>query len=620
MPIVRVSMRRLIRGILLAGLAACSGGGAGDAPPAPPAPADGTPATDASGRVGSVAAALTSGPDVLMQRNDFTRTAQNNAETTLTLSNVNAARFGKLFTLAVDGYVYAQPLYKAGVNVGGRAHNVVFVATEHDSVYAFDADSGVALWHVSYITPPSVTTEPYLDTGDSLPPPGTPPEDIYPEVGITSTPVIDPSTGTMYVVAKTEENGGQQVLRVHALDITTGADRVPAVVVGPSVAGTGNSSANGRVAFDPSTHQQRPGLLLLNGVVYVGFGSSGDNFSWHGWLVGYRATDLTQVSVWNTTPNGNSGGIWSSGEAPAVDSSGNLYVPTGNGDFDGVSNFGSAVVKLSTASGLAVSDYFAPFNESSLSAADCDIGSGGVILLPDAAGTAAHPHLLATSGKAGTIYLLDRDSMGHFSASTTNPDSQIVQEIFNALGIVPEDNASPFEVEDSYSTPAYWRDASGRDHLYFGGVRDTIKMFNLTSGQLSTSAVTQSSESYEFPGASPAISSNGNTNGVLWAIQNAAGGAVLHAYDATNLGVELYNSNQAPGGRDALGPGVKFAVPTVTNGKVYVGIQSGVAVFGLLASSPVPAIPRREVWLFTLLLGAAGLHAMRSTPRRRARA
>jgi hypothetical protein len=551
--------------------------------------------------VRSASSALSSGPDVLTHRNDAARTAQNNAEAALTLSNVTAATFGLRMVLPVDGQVFAQPLYKGAVALGSAVRNVLFVATAHDSVYAFDADTGATLWHVSFLAPPSVTSVPYTDTGA---------EDIVPEVGILSTPVIDPSTNTLYVVAKTEENG-VQLFRLHALDIATGADRVPSVILQPTFPGTAGDGTNGQLALDAAMHQQRVGLLLLHGIVYVAFGASGDNFPWHGWLVGYRTADLSQATVWNSTPNGVAGGFWSSGEAPAADASGNLFLPTGNGDFDGVANFGSAVVKLSTTAGLAVADYFTPFNASQLSDEDLDVGSGGVILLPDVAGTAAHPHLLAASDKAGTLWLLDRDMLGGFSPSRSNPDAQIVQEIFDALGDTPIDNTAdplPF-VDDNYSTPAYWRDAAGVDHLYWGGVNDALKMFNLTNGRLSTSPVSRSSAIYPFPGASPCISSHGNRDGILWAVRNAFGHAVLHAYDATDLAAELYTSDQA-GTRDALGLATKFVVPTVTNGKVYVGTQGAVAVFGLFApTAPVPAAPRGAVWLCALGLLACGLRA-----------
>jgi hypothetical protein len=556
-------------------------------------------------------AAAAAGPDVLVHRYNLARTGANNSETALTPANVNQASFGKLLTMPVDGYVFAQPLFKHGVVIGGVPRDVVFVATAHDSIYAFEASTGNQLWHTSYINPPSITPQPYVDTGDDPPPPGQPGQDIWPEVGISSTPTIDPATGTMYVVTKTKENGST-FFRLHAVDITSGQDRVPNVVIAPTVAGIGDLSLNGQITLQASTQQQRPGLVLLNGVVYVAFGSSGDNFQWHGWLVGLRATDLAQLTVWNTTPNGYDGGIWSSGTAPAVDGAGNIFLPTANGSFDGATEFSSSVVRLSTGGGLGVGDYFTPFNQQALTVADNDLASAGLILLPDAAGTTQHPHLLTTSGKNGTIYVLDRDHLGGYSASRNPPDAQIVQEIFNALGAYPVDNLMDFQpnTEDNYTTPAYWRDAAGHDHLYWSGIGDAVKVFDMVNGQLNTTPTSASADAYEFPGSCPVISSNGNTNGILWTVQNSSPSAIVHAYDATNLNVQLWNSVQAPNGRDDIGLGVKFVVPTVVDGRVYVGAQSSVVVFGLLGQAPppppVPALPPVGVLAFALLLGLLG--------------
>jgi len=610
-----LTIDRMTRGaasaVMVVALAAC-------APPASDGAATAGPEAPPPARLGAASfAPSASGPDVLMQRNDFTRTGQNNSETTLTLANVKPATFGRLFTLPVDGVVYAQPLYKHGVTFNGFAHDVVFVATEHDSVYAFDANSGALLWSTSYINPPAITPQPYADTGDGPPTTSNPFPALYPEVGITSTPTIDPATGTMYVVAKTKENGVTR-FRLHAVDITTGQDKVPNVVLAPSVPGSGDGNVGGIITLDAAKHQQRPGLVLLSGVVYVAFGSSGDNFQWHGWVAGYNAANLSLVSVWNTTPAGGAGAIWASGAAPAVDGSGKLYFSTGNGSFDGATCFGCSVVKLSTASGLSLADFFAPFNQSMLTSADNDFGSSGVVLLPDVAGTPAHPHLAAAAGKGGQLYLLDRDNLGGFSPSTSNPDAQIVQELFNAIGDHTLDNfANPMPTaENSYSTPAYWRDAAGHDHLYWVGAGDNLKMFDLTNGVLSSSVFTRSPETYEFPGASPAISSNGTANGIVWAVQNAPGGAILHAYDATNPAVELYSSDQAANNRDALGIGAKFVVPTITTGKVFVGTRSALVVFGLLGPAvPVPALPGPAVWLCGLLLAACGLGAIASLRR-----
>jgi hypothetical protein len=509
--------------------------------------------------------------DVLVQRYDNSRTGQNLNESTLTVSNVNATNFGKLYSFAVDGYVYAQPLYKSNVTIPGQGtHNVVFIATQHDSVYAFDADSATPLWKVSFINPAAgVTTSQTTDTGNT---------DIIPEVGITSTPVIDPNSNTLYVVAKTKESGSP-LFRIHALDITTGADRVAPVVIQASAS---------TFTLNPINQLQRPGLVLVNGVVYVAFGSNGDFNTWHGWLLGYNAANLTQTVVFCVTPNLLlGGGIWAVGEAPPVDPSGNIYINTGNGDLDGISNFGDAFVKLSTAANLTVMDFFSPFNQQALNTADLDIASAGFILLPDSAGTAAHPHLIVGGGKDGTIYVLDRDHLGGFNGSYTNPDSQIVQEIWNAIGSITTNPKAPTlsYVQNNYTIPGYWQ-----NHLYWCGVDDVCKMFNLTNGLLATPPASRSSASFGYPGAQPVISASSpvSTSAIMWAVQNG-NRSVLHAYDATNLATELYNSTQAANNRDQGGQAVKFAEPTVANGKVFVGAQSQVDVYGLLASAPPQA-------------------------------
>src|SRR5882762_6917846 len=520
--------------------------------------------------------------DVLVQRYDNSRTGQNLNEGTLTLSNVNSSNFGKIYSITVDGYVYAQPLYKSNVVVPGKGtFNVLFIATEHDSVYAFDADTATALWQRSFINPSAgITTEPSANTLTS---------DIIPEVGITSTPVIDPATGTLYVVAKTSETTGQ-FFRLHALDIATGADRVPPVVIQASVPGTGSGSNGGTLQFDATWQFQRPGLVLINGVVYIGFGSSGDNGIWHGWFLGYNAANLTQSAVFCVTPNGLGGGLWFPGEAPPVDSNGNIYINTGNGDLNGSTNFGDAFIRLSTAANLTVLDFFSPFNQQALNAADLDIASAGFIVLPDSAGTAAHPHFIVGGGKDGTIYVLDRDQLGGFNGSYTNPDSQIVQEIWNAIGIITTNpRASTLSyVQNNYTTPAFWQ-----NHLYWCGVNDVCKMFNLNNGLVTTTPVSRSATSYPILGAEPVVTAGSPTatSAILWAVENG-NRTVLHAYDATNLATELYNSNQAANNRDQGGLPVKFVEPTVVNGKVFVGSQSRVDAYGLLASSsPQAAAP-----------------------------
>ena len=517
--------------------------------------------------------------DVVVHRYDNFRTNQNLSETILTTGNVNSTSFGKVYSFAVDGFVYAQPLYKSNVSIPSQGiHNVVYIATQHDSVFAFDADTAAPLWQVNFTNPAAgVTTIPI---GDMLT------SDLIPdtEVGIMSTPVIDPVAGTLYVVAGTKENGNH-VYRIHALDMTTGTDKVPPTAIQGSVPGTGFGSTAGTMPFHPEWQLQRPGLSLANGNVYVGFGSSSDNWNWHGWLFGFNATTLANVAIFCTTPDGLGGGVWAAGEAPPVDASGNLFFSTGNGDFDGSTNYGDTYVKLGTASGLTVLDFFSPFNQQTINAADLDIASAGIMLLPDSAGTSAHPHIAVGGGKDGTVYLVDRDRMGGFNGSYTNPDSQIIQEIWNAIGAISinvKASALPY-VENNYSTPAFWQ-----NHLYWVGINDKVKMFTLTNGLLSTSPVSTSATTYPFGGAQPVVTANSSTatTGVLWAIERGASNNILHAYNATNLTSELYNSSQAAGNRDQMGASVKFIVPTVANGKVFVGSQDRIDVFGLLASTP----------------------------------
>jgi hypothetical protein len=502
--------------------------------------------------------------DVLTHHNDNMRTGQNTSESVLTPSSVNSTAFGKLLSLPTDGYVYAQPLYKSNVLIPGQGlRNVLFVATEHDSVYAFDADgvTTTPLWQVSFINPSAgITTVP---SGDVVSP------DIVPEIGITGTPVIDPQTGTLYVVAKTEENG-IYFQRLHALDITTGAEKLGGpVVIKASVPGTGNGSSAGTLPFDPLIGNQRAALLLANGVVYIAFASHGDLGSYHGWVLAYGAATLQQVAVFNDTPNGSEGGIWQGGNGPAADSSGNVFVISGNGTFDanaGGVDFGDSFLKLN-ASGLTVMDFFTPFNQAFLSAGDVDLGSSGPLLL-DQPGT-AHPHLVLGAGKDGNAYLVDRDNMGHFNAVN---NSQIVQTITVSPTVSPN---------EFYGAPAFWE-----NNIYFLAELDVLKAFQLSGGLLSTTPTSQASTVFGRRGASPAISANGSTNGIVWVLDNgaflASGPAVLHAYDATNVAVELWNSSQAANSRDQAGPAVKFTVPTVANGKVYVGGQGQLTVYGLL--------------------------------------
>src|SRR5258708_3562729 len=499
---------------------------------------------------------------VLTYHNDLARTGQSLTETALTKNALAAGRFMKLFTHAVDGYVYAQPLYVPDVPIPGKGpHNVVYSATEHDSVYAFDADStdgsnAQPLWQVSFINPAAgITTVPAQNVNCNQ---------IVPEIGITGTPVIDPNTATLYIVAMTLENGAY-MHRLHALDITTGSERSNSpVAIRATVPGTGEGGQT--LTFNPRNYKQRPGLLLLNGVVYTSWSSHCDIGAYHGWLIGYDARTLQQVAVYNNTPNGNEGSFWTSGAAPAVDSNGNIYLVAGNGTFDannGGPDLGESFIKLSAANGLQVTDYFAPFNFASLNNRDLDIGSSGALLLPDSAGSPDHPHLLVSAGKEGRIYLVDCDRMGHFQSAN---DSQIPQSLAGLIGPL-------------FSIPVYFN-----NNVYFSGVSDNLKSFSIRNAQLSSAPTSQSPTRLGSPGSVPSVSANGTDEGIVWAVETTAGGT-LHAYDATDVSKELYNSQQRAA--DRLGSYVKFSTPTIANGRVYVGTQNSIAVFGL--SSAIPA-------------------------------
>lgn len=500
-----------------------------------------------------------SGPftGVLTYHNDNSRTGQNLNESVLSPANVTQSKFGKLFSYPLDGQVFAQPLYVYKVPIDGQNHNVIYVATEHDTVYAFDADNKAssALWSVSFLnSAEGVTPIPSSDLDSP----------INPEIGVTSTPVIDGNSGTLYVLAATKENGNY-VHRLHALDITSGAEKFggPVVIQG-SVPGSGSGSSNGQITFQTKIQLQRPALLLSKGVIYLAWASYNDHGLYHGWVMAFDASTLHQIAIWNDTPNGERGGIWQSGCGLSADSAGNVYVAIGNGTFDayaGGTNYGDSFIKLTlNGSSLSVTDYFTPFNQQTLSDEDSDLGSSGLVLLPDQAGV--NPHLGISAGKEGKIYLVNRDHLGKFQSDN---DSQIVQSIPDALGTTPDDR--------NFSSAVYWNGS-----VYFVGNTDAIKQFQLNSGLLSTSPVSQSSHQFGYTGTS-SISANGSGNGILWTME--AGGSVLHAYDATNLANELYNSKQA-GSRDFFGSAIRFNPPTVANGKVYVAGQTEIAVFGLL--------------------------------------
>ncbi|MGC2173676.1 MAG: choice-of-anchor D domain-containing protein [Candidatus Sulfotelmatobacter sp.] len=515
---------------------------------------------------------VTANPGILTQHNDNGRTGQNLDETVLSTANVNKVQFGKVASYPLDGYVYAQPLYVADVTIPSQGvHNVVYVATENDSVFAIDADTTTLLWQTSFLVPGSVTTIPDTDLAES----GG--GDLVPQIGITSTPVIDLTLHALFVVAATKEyqSGSgtyQWVQRLHALNIATGGELPNSpVVIEASIPGSGAGTSGGYVSFNPLLANQRPGLLLLNGVVYLSWGSHNDQNPFHGWVMGYNESSMQRVSVFNVTPNGREGGIWQGGLGTAADASGNIYVATSNGTFDanlGGTDYSDSFLQLSTADGdLAVADYFAPYNQGIMFSDNLDLGSGGVMLLPTQPGP--FPDLLIGGGKTATIYLVNRNSMGGYGPGSDN----VVQELADALDV-------PAVEVGVRGGPAYWN-----GQVYFAGVGDVVKAFGLSNGLLSTFPISESPTKNYYPGATPTVSSNGSTDGVVWVLETDGYGtnkpAILHAYDANNLGDELYNSKMIAS-RDSAGFAVKFAVPTVANGKVYVGTQTEMDVYGLL--------------------------------------
>jgi hypothetical protein len=506
-------------------------------------------------------------PDVTTYHDDIARDGLNAQETILTLSNVNSTQFGKIGFDTVDGLVDAEPLYLANVTAGGKLRNVLYVATEHDSVYAFDADSGAQIWKTSVLGSGETTSD---NRGCGQ---------VTPEIGITSTPVIDRKQGTngeLFTIGMTKDASGNYHQRLHALDVTTGAEISGSPTeIAASYPGTGDSSSNGNVVFEPGQYKERAALLLLSGTIYIGFASHCDIRPYTGWVMGYSESTLLQTQLLNVTPNGNEGAIWMSGDGIAADGSGNLYFLDANGTYDTtetangfptMNDFGNAMIKLSTSGKLAVADYFQTYNTVTESDEDEDLGSGGEVLLPDQtdSGGVVH-HLIVGAGKDSDIYLADRDNMGKFSA---NPpvDNNIYQVVTGALS------------GQVFSTPAFFNGV-----LYYGAVGDTLKAFPMTNAKLATTSSSQSAAAFGYPGATPSVSANGTQNGIVWALESSTGAAaVLHAYDATNLAHELYNSGQAANGRDSFGNGNKYITPLIVNGKVYVGTPTGVAVFGPL--------------------------------------
>lgn len=504
--------------------------------------------------------------DVLTQHNDQYRTGANLSETILTPSNVNSTQFGKLFSYTVDGYVFAQPLYVSGYSIGGGTHNVCYIATMEDSVYAFDADSNTTYWHKQF-TGGNITPVPIVDitANNNL--------NIHGDVGILSTPVIDKSGGTIYVLARTKNTSTTTYIQtLHALDLATGNEKFGGPVV---------ISASG---FDNKMQNQRPGLALANGNVYIAWGSHEDFTPYHGWVMAYNATTLAQVAVFNTTPGGSQSAIWMAGQAPAIDSSGNTYWITGNGDWDGVSKWGESFLKLSPT--LAVSDWFTPANYATLNSGDQDFGAGGAMLLPGTSGYPSTSYAIG-GGKEGKIFVLDKTAgaMGHMTTGDTG-----AHQIFQAT-------ASASCSKHIHGTPVYWNSGSQGKMIYVWGENDVGKAFKFNGSTFTTTAFTQTTVKSPttgcgMPGSILAISANGTNNGILWASCVYTGDGVhdivpgiLRAYDANNLGTELWDShmNQT---RDDSGNLAKYTPPTIANGKVYMSSFSGVVnVYGILGTN-----------------------------------
>jgi hypothetical protein len=521
--------------------------------------------SNSAGNTTSNAASLTvnASTDVLTYHNDIARTGQNLTETILTTSTVNSANFGKLGFYSVDGLVDAQPLYASNVAVPSNGtHNLLIAATEHGSVYTFDADSGTTVWHTSMLKAGETTSDKR----------GCP--QVAPEIGVTSTPVIDRTrgaNGVVYVVAMSKDGSGNYHQRLHALDLALGTELFSGPTeIQATYPGTGDNNNGTHVIFDPGAYKERAGLLLMNGILYTSWASHCDIRPYTGWIIAYSPSTLAQTSVLNVTPNGNEGAIWMAGAGLAADNAGNIYFLDANGDFDTNLNasgfpsngdYGNAFMKLSTSSGLTVADYFEMHNESVENAGDQDLGSGGAMVLPDLSDGAGHTmHLAVGAGKDSNLYVVNRDSMGKFNPSN---DNAIYQELKLAL---------PGGV---WAIPAYFNNT-----VYYGSVGSSIQAFTFTNAKLSTSATAHTANAFGYPGAFPSISANGTSDGIVWAVESSSP-AVLHAYDAATLN-ELYNSNQAPGNRDHFGNGNKYMTPTIVNGKVFVGAPNGVAVFGLL--------------------------------------
>ena len=539
--------------------------------------------------------------DMLTYQIDPGNNGVNRYETTLTPANVNPANFGKIFTVPVDGQVFGQPLLTTNVrsNIGSARgiHDVLYVATEHDSLYAIDAYSGEVLWQDSFIDPENgVTSVPAHEVEAD--------RNIYPQIGITGTPVIDKKSNTLYVSVETKEvidSKTHYIDRLHAIDIETGDERhnSPATIAdteidggqttyvsGPTVAGNGDGSIDGHVTFNAMHANQRAGLALSKGILYVAFSSHDDIGPYHGWLLGFRASDLTLISAFNVTPNGGLGGIWGAGAKPAIDQNGAIYFSTGNGSFDpqldsagrpSDSDYGNAILRLTVDPtttalkqgpngwGIRVADYFVPWDFQHQNDRDGDIGSGGICLLPDSMGGPDHQHLLFTGGKDSRLYLLDRDNMTGFHSD----QDQVIKEITG-------------QTKRLFTCPTPFD-----GNIYIATEYSPMQAYSVTGAVISPAPVNATTRKFGWPGATAAISANGGRNGILWALDRAKNALV--AYDQSEFPTELYNSNDAP--EDAIGSVVRFTVPTVVNGHVYAGTNNSVVCYGLLKTvrQPQPA-------------------------------
>jgi hypothetical protein len=562
----RASLYCLISSIAGLALSACGGGSdpkSSADPPDPPSSSSSSGSTSSSSSSSSSSSGATTGTDVLTYHNDSMRTGQNLAETILTPANVTSAKFGRLRVLPADDVVDATPVIATDVTVSGSKHTVVYVATENDSVYAYDAETGTALLHVSLLA----SGETPSDTRSCT--------QVQPAIGITSTPVIVRSlgaNGTIFVEAMSKDSGGAYHQRLHALDLSTLAARVPAVEIAATAAGNSSNGSGGTVTFGSGDYKERGALLAANGQIYTSWASHCDDAPYNGWIIAYNESTLAQTAVLNYTPNGTQGAIWNVGGL-AADSTGVVYAMTGNGTFDTTltgagfpnqADYGNTVMKLAaTATSLTVADYWAASNTVSESNGDVDLGSGSPLLLPDqtdAAGTVRH--LFIGAGKDGNVLLLDRDSLGKFNASANTAYQRVTS-------LLPGGLRSAF---------AYFNGS-----VYAADLNGTLKAFTLSDALLPASPTSQSTATFSYPGSSPSISANGTSNAILWTVTSGTGAAaILHAYNPANLQQEYYNSTQAANGRDGFGNGQKFITPVIANGKVFVGTPSGVAVFGLL--------------------------------------